>query len=291
MRTLRYYISRNIAKLLPDKLYLSIKYRTHFGYWMDWQNPKNFCEKLQWLKIYDKHPEYTQMVDKVAAKDYVAGIIGDEYIIPTLGVYNSADEIDFEKLPNQFVLKCTHDSGGVIVCKDKSKLNTTAVKKKLANGLKRTYVIQTREYPYKDVPRRIIAEQYMEEENGNELKDYKFYCFEGKAIYCQIITNRSTDETIDFYDREWNHQPFIGLRPTAHHAPTTHHAPKNYKLMLSIADKLASKIAAPFVRIDLYNISGKPYFGEITFFPFSGVGQFTPQEWNSKLGEMIHLPI
>ena len=155
---LRYHISRSIAWLLPDKLYLSIKYRTRFGYWMNWDNPKTFCEKIQWLKIYDRHPEYTKMVDKVAAKEYVASIIGKKYIIPTLAVYDSADEIDFDKLPNRFVLKCTHDSGGIIVCRDKSKLGIEAARKKLRKGLKRTYIIQNREYPYKKVPRKIIAE-------------------------------------------------------------------------------------------------------------------------------------
>lgn len=286
MRTLRYYISRNIAKLLPDKLYLSIKYRTHFGYWMDWQNPKNFCEKLQWLKIYDKHPEYTQMVDKVAAKDYVAGIIGDEYIIPTLGVYNSADEIDFEKLPNQFVLKCTHDSGGVIVCKDKSKLNTTAVKKKLANGLKRTYVIQTREYPYKDVPRRIIAEQYMEDESGHELKDYKFFCFHGEPRIIQLDFDRFTQHKKNLYTLEWELLPFSFNYPS--HPECVFPKPDGLEKMIALARILSKGI--PFVRVDLYNINGKIYFGELTFFPASGVGRFTPHEWDYKLGELIHLP-
>jgi hypothetical protein len=286
MRTLRYYISRNIAKLLPDKLYLSIKYRTHFGYWMDWQNPKTFCEKLQWLKIYDKHPEYTQMVDKVAAKDYVAGIIGDEYIIPTLGVYNSADEIDFEKLPNQFVLKCTHDSGGVIVCKDKSKLNTTAVKKKLANGLKRTYVIQTREYPYKDVPRRIIAEQYMEDESGHELKDYKFFCFHGEPRIIQLDFDRFTQHKKNLYTLEWELLPFSFNYPS--HPECVFPKPDGLEKMIALARILSKGI--PFVRVDLYNINGKIYFGELTFFPASGVGRFTPHEWDYKLGELIHLP-
>lgn len=149
--SIRYHISRNIARLLPDKLYFSIKFRTHMGYWMDWEDPQTFNEKIQWLKVYDRHPEYTKMVDKVSAKEYVAGIIGNEYIIPTLAVYNSAAEIDFDKLPNQFVLKCTHDSGGIVVCRDKSKLNLKATREILRKGLKRTYIIQNREYPYKAI--------------------------------------------------------------------------------------------------------------------------------------------
>ena len=261
------------------------------GYWNDWDSPKTFSEKLQWLKVYNKHPEYTKMVDKLAAKDYVAGIIGKEYIIPTLAVYNTVDEIDFNKLPNQFVMKCTHDSGGLVVCREKSKLNEDDVRKKMRDGLKRSYTVKNREYPYKDVPRRIIVEQYMEDENCYELKDYKFFCFGGKAEYCQVIENRSTEETIDFYDREWKHQPFIGLNPTAHHAPTAHQAPMAYEEMFEIADKLSSSIAAPFVRIDLYNINGRIYFGEITFFPASGMKKFRPDEWNYIFGDLIKLPI
>lgn len=290
MNKFRYHISRTIAKCLPDKLYLSIKFRTRLGYWMDWSKPETFGEKLQWLKIYDRHPEYTQMVDKVTAKDYAADIIGKEYIIPTLDIYNSVDEIDFNKLPNQFVLKCTHDSGGQVICKDKNKLDVENVKKKLRKGLKRTYIIQNREYPYKNVPRRIIAEKYMQNGTDSELTDYKFFCFNGKARYCQVIADRHTDETIDFYDREWKHQPFIGLQPNAHHALTLHQAPDNYEIILNLVDKLAEKIASPFVRIDFYVINSHPYFGEITFFPASGIGVFKPQEWNLKLGEMIKLP-
>ncbi len=290
MNKFRYHISRTIAKCLPDKLYLSIKFRTRLGYWMDWSKPETFGEKLQWLKIYDRHPEYTQMVDKVAAKVYAADIIGKEYIIPTLDIYNSVDEIDFNKLPNQFVLKCTHDSGGQVICKDKNKLDVENVKKKLRKGLKRTYIIQNREYPYKNVPRRIIAEKYMQNGTDSELTDYKFFCFNGKARYCQVIADRHTDETIDFYDREWKHQPFIGLQPNAHHALTLHHEPDNYEMILNLVDKLAEKIASPFVRIDFYVINCHPYFGEITFFPASGIGVFKPQEWNLKLGEMIKLP-
>ena len=143
--------------LLPDKLYLTLLFHHRLGYWMDWNNPQTYNEKLQWLKIHDRHPEYTRMVDKAAVKDFVAGIIGKEYIIPTLATYDTVDDIDFNALPSQFVLKCTHDSGGIIVCKDKSKLNVEAAKRKLRKALNRTFSLLTREYPYEDVPRRIIA--------------------------------------------------------------------------------------------------------------------------------------
>lgn len=286
---LRYHISRNIARLLPDKLYLSIKFWTRKGYWMDWKHPKTFCEKLQWLKVYDKHPEYTMMVDKLAAKDYVANIIGREYIIPTLAIFDSADDVDFDALPNQFVLKCTHDSGGLVVCRDKSKLNYNEVRKKLRKGLKRTYIIQNREYPYKNVARRIIAEQYLENSASptSPLVDYKFFCFNGEPRYCQVIQDRNTKETIDFFDMEWNHQEFIGLNPRAVHAIVCPRKPQSFETMKQIAKALSQGI--PFSRIDLYDINGKPYFGEITFFPASGMGMFTPNKYDEILGEMIQL--
>ena len=260
------------------------------GYWMDWNNPKTFCEKIQWLKIYDRHPEYTNMVDKVAAKEYVSGIIGKEYIIPTLAVYDSAEEIDFDKLPNQFVLKCTHDSGGIVVCRDKSKLDYEATRRKLRRGLKRTYVIQNREYPYKNVPRRIIAEQYLENTLSptSALVDYKFYCFDGEPKYCQVIQDRDTHETIDFFDMEWRHQEFVGLNPAAGPAAVCPQRPKSFDVMKRIAHDLSQD--KPFSRIDLYDINGKPYFGEITFFPASGMGMFTPKDWDEKLGKLIELP-
>jgi len=289
VKKLRYRISRFVAHCLPDKLYLSIKFYTKMGYWMNWKKPQTFCEKIQWLKIYNRHEEYTEMVDKYAVKKYVAQRIGQEFLIPTLGIFDNIDDIDFSKLPDKFVLKCTHDSGGLIVCRDKNKLNIEATKEKLRKGLERTYIIQNREYPYKQVPRRIIAEEYIQTDSGSDLIDYKFFCFNGRAEYCQVIANRTTDESIDFYNRNWEHQEFIGLLPTAHHAPTEHDMPKNYNKMLNIADKLASEISSPFVRIDLYNVKGKIYFGEITFFPATGIGQFRPAEWDLRLGEMIKL--
>lgn len=284
--SLRYHISRSIARLLPDKLYLSIKFRTHMGYWMDWKNPKTFNEKLQWLKIYDRHPEYTKMVDKLAAKDYVASIIGDEYIIPTLAVYNSADEIDFDALPNQFVLKCTHDSGGLVVCRDKLKLDRKAARVKLRKGLKRTYIVQNREYPYKNVPRRILAERYMEDESG-QLKDYKFFCFDGEVKIFKVDFDRFTHHRANYYDKEGQ----ILYFGEADYPPDYKREidfPANLKDMIVLAEKLAKGV--PFLRVDFYNINGKIYFGELTFFPASGLGKFTSNEWDYKFGENIHLP-
>lgn len=271
-----------------DELYLKIRYFlcTHQKLHLD--SPLTFSEKIQWLKLYNRNPEFTKMVDKFEAKEFIKELnIPNLKIIPTLGVWNKFEDIDFEKLPNQFVLKCTHDSGGLVICKDKSTFNLKTARKKINHSLQRNYYQWTREWPYKDVIPRIIAELYMEEPDNPELKDYKFFCFNGMAKYCQVIADRHSDETIDFYDRDWKHQPFIGLRPTAHHALTAHHVPTKYKQMLNIADALATRICSPFVRIDLYNINEIIYFGEITFFPFGGHGTFKPHEWNKKLGNLI----
>ena len=277
---------------LPDRLYLSWKFYLEMGKSLNLRNPQTFSEKLQWLKLYNRKPEYTVMVDKVEVKKYVAGILGEEYIIPTLGVWDDPDKIDFDALPERFVLKCNHNSGGgMYICKDKSRMNKQEVVRGLQKGLKENYYLHGREWPYKNVPRKIIAEKFMEDESGTDLKDYKFFCFNGVAKYCQVIANRSTDECIDYYDRDWNHQEFIGLSPIAHHSTVAHRSPANYKDMLRMADKIASIVKSPFVRVDFYNIKGDIYFGEITFFPLSGFGEFRPQAWNNKLGEDIHLSV
>lgn len=288
MKSPRYYISRAIASCLDDKTYLSIKFRTRFGYWMDWKNPQTYSEKLQWLKIYDRHEEYTEMVDKAAVKPYVSRLIGEEYIIPTIGVYDSPWEIDFDSLPNQFVIKCTHDSGGLVICKDKSKLDRRAACKKLARALKSTYVVQNREYPYINVPRKLIVEPLISDGSSSGLNDYKIFCFDGepKLLFVATDRNSKTEETkFDFFDLEWNHLPFTNGHPNS---SETIPCPKNFDKMIEIARKLSQGI--PQVRIDLYNCDGKIYFGEITFFHWSGMKPFKPREWDYKLGEMIKLP-
>lgn len=281
-------VIQNLGFLFPDKLYLTLLFRCKMGYWIDWKNPKTFSEKLQWLKLYNRKPEYTIMVDKYAVKEYVAKIIGEEYIIPTLGVWDTPEEINWDELPNQFVLKTTHDSGTVIVCKDKNEIDFKIVKKRLKKSLKKNYFYHGREWPYKNVKRRIIAEQYMEDRDSEDLIDYKFYCFNGEPIYCQVIRDRRSKETIDFYDADWNHMPFVGLNPIVKNGITQVVKPYNLEDMLSICRKVASQL--PFVRVDLYSIQRKVYMGEITFYPASGMGVFTPQEWNYKLGELISLP-
>lgn len=286
MMDLRYHISRAFARFLPDKLYLSIKFRSHMGYWMDWNNPQTFNEKIQWLKVYDRHPEYTKLVDKAAVKNYVASIIGEQYIIPTLAVYDSADSIDFDNLPNQFVLKCTHDSGGIVICRDKASLNKSAARTKLRKGLKRNYVIQNREYPYKNVLRRIIAEKYINDGDGNDIMDYKFFCFNGVPRFVELDFDRFTNHRRNVYDTKWNLLDLQILYPKGNDRAIP--KPQNFDVMIEIAAKIS--IGIPHVRVDLYNVNGKIYFGEMTFFHGSGMESFTPQEWDLIFGKMIKLP-
>lgn len=291
-RTLFYRVRgkfiRMAAPYLPDALYLKLLFKHRVGYKLNLDNPKTYNEKLQWLKLNDIHPEYTRMVDKVEAKKYVASIIGEEYIIPTLGVYESVDDIDFDKLPLQFVLKCTHDSGGIVVCKDKSKLDVEQAKAKLKKGWGQNYFKYNREYPYRDVKPRIIAEVYMEDEKTAELRDYKFFCFNGdvKALFIASDRMTSGEETkFDFFDAEYNHLPFTNGHPNAKVKPEK---PSRFELMKELAAKLSENM--PQVRIDFYEVNGKVYFGEITFFHWSGMTPFMPLEWDYKFGEWIKLP-
>lgn len=278
-----------LAPIIPDKLYLKWMFKLKMGYKLDLDNPQTYSEKLQWLKLHNRKLEYTQMVDKVAAKEYVANIIGNEYIIPTIGVWTSVDDIDFDKLPNQFVLKCTHDSGGIVICPDKSKLNINVAKRKLKRGLKKNYYSQNREWPYKNVVPRIIGEQYMVDESGYELKDYKWFCFDGvpKALF--IATDRGVEgeETkFDFFDADFNHLPITNGHPNANREILK---PKGFDEMKRLAAKLSA--GHPHIRVDFYDINGEIYFGELTFYHWSGTTPFEPIEWDYKFGEWINLPI
>lgn len=282
---LRKLITKCKLKLLPDKAYLSLVYYAHFGKKINLDNPKTYNEKLQWLKLYDRKPEYTRMVDKCEAKKYVADIIGEEYIIPTLGVWDDSEKIDFDALPDQFVLKTTHDSGGVIVCRDKAKLDIPAAREKLRKSLEREYFYWGREWPYKDVKPRIIAEQYMVDESGTELKDYKFFVFQGEPKMLFIATDRGIDTRFDFYDMDFNHLPFLNGHANA---VKEIHKPKSFEQMKELAAKLAGDI--PHLRVDFYDVNGHIYFGELTFFHWSGFVPFEPEEWDERLGSWITLP-
>lgn len=272
---------------LPDKQYVQLKYKLIMGKKIDLQNPQTFNEKLQWLKLYDRNHQYTQMVDKYEAKKYVASIIGEEYIIPTIGIYNSFDEIDFKKLPNKFVIKCTHDSGGLILCKNKEKLDIAKAKKKIDKCMKNNYYYKHREWPYKNVKPRIIIEKYMCTKKQKELIDYKFFCFNGNPKIILVCSERFSSNNMceTWFDDKWN---FLDIIESSHRVDKTIKKPINFSKMMEFSKKLSKDI--PFVRVDFYEINGKMYFGELTFFPASGFEKFEPEEWDYKLGEMLKLP-
>lgn len=275
---------------LPDKAYLKLLFKFKMGRRLNLKNPQTFSEKLQWLKLYDRKPEYTQLVDKYAVKDYVANILGEEYIIPTLGIWNKPEEIDWDVLPERFVLKTTYGGGssGVVICKDKNIFDRNKAITKLKRSAKQNIYRTLKEWPYKNVPKRIIAEQYIEPSPGaNDLPDYKFFCFNGEPKYCQVISGRETGKCIDFFDHDWNHQPFHEPKHYrfAEIEPTK---PKHLEKMWRAAAKLAENKA--FSRIDFYEVGDKVYFGEITFFPTSGMGGFSPVEYETIVGNMIELP-
>lgn len=273
---------------LDDKAYLSRMFRARMGYDINWENPVSFNEKLQWLKVNDRKPIYSSMVDKYEAKEYVANKIGEQYIIPTLGVWNSFEEIDFESLPNQFVLKCTHDSGGLVICRDKRNLNFSTANKRITKSLKRNFFYYGREWPYKNVKPRIIAEQYMEDTTTAELRDYKFFCFNGvaKALFIASDRQKQGEETkFDFFDMDFKHLPFTNGHPNADVLPAK---PEKFEEMRVLAEKLSQNI--PHLRVDFYEVNGRVYFGELTFSHWSGMVPFKPEEWDKNFGDWIKLP-
>lgn len=252
-------------------------------------NPKSFNEKLQWLKLYDHRPEYTIMVDKYEVRKYISEQLGEEYLIPLLGAWDSPDAIEFEKLPEQFVLKCNHNSGlGMCICKDKSKLNYCKVRKELKKGLKQDYYLTSREWPYKDVKRKIICEKFLENKNGGEILDYKIHNFNGEPKMILVCSKRFSKEGLheDFFDTDWN-KLYLG-RPNCFRTKEKIDKPKELEKMLSFSKKLSQ--GYPFMRTDFYEVDGKLYFGEITFYPASGLEKFAPEKWDNILGEWIKLP-
>lgn len=280
-------IRSGLLSNLSDEKYLKLLYWAYTGKKLNLKNPVTYNEKLQWLKLYDRKPLYTEMVDKFAAKKYVAKIIGKEYIIPTIGVWSNPRDIQFDSLPNKFVLKSTHDSGGIKIidkCQEFDKEEIISFfKKRLAHG---TYEIQ-REWPYKNVPKRIIAEEFMEDDKRKELRDYKFFCFNGKVKALFIATDRQSKRptAFDFFDADFN---WLDIRHGHPNAICKPEKPKNFELMKEIASKLS--VGFPQLRVDLYEANGKVYFGELTFFHHGGIIPFDPEEWDYKFGEWIKLP-
>lgn len=272
---------------MPDEKFVRKLYEVYLGKELNLENPQTFNEKLQWLKLYDRNPQYTKMVDKYEVKKYVADKIGEEYIIPTLGVWDKFEDIDFDALPEQFVLKCTHDSGGIVICKDKNNLDLNAAKRKIDKSLKTKFFYIGREWPYKDVKPRIIAEKYMEDKETEELRDYKFFCFDGEAKVMFTATerqNKSTETKFDFFDMNYEHLPFTNGHPNADVIPQK---PEMFDKMRELAEALSAGMRQ--IRVDFYEVNGQIYFGELTFFHWGGLVPFVPEEWDYKMGEMINL--
>ena len=281
------FAGRGLLGQMPAEKFLKRLYRIRMGREPDLETPETYTEKLQWLKLYDHRPEYTVMVDKFEVKQYVAEKIGPEYVIPLLGVWERAEDIDFDALPQRFVLKTTHDSGSYVVCKDKSKLDIPAARARMAKFLKRKYYDCNREWPYKNVKPRIIAEQYMEDSRSGELRDYKFFTFGGvpKVLYIAQGRGRGEPTVADFFDMEFNHLPFTIDHDMAQVPPEK---PENFALMQELAAKLSE--GTPQLRVDFYEVDGKVYFGEMTFFHCSGTEAFHPESWDRKFGDWVVLP-
>lgn len=282
---LQFCAARGLTNWMSDKMFIKLSYKYNMGKKLNLENPQTYNEKLQWLKLYDRNPKYTDMVDKYKVREYVSERIGEEHLIPLLGVWDDPKDIDFSKLPDQFVLKCNHDSGGIVICKDKSQLDIPGSVKFLQKQLRRNFFYRAREWPYKNIVRKVIAEQYMVDESGYELKDYKFFCFDGVCKFAFIATDRGIDTRFDFFDKDFNHIP---VKNGHENADKPLLKPATWEKMIQLAEKLSQGI--PQVRVDLYDVFGQIYFGEMTFFHYGGKKPFKPEEWDYKFGEYIKLP-
>lgn len=278
---------RKLSRLIPDRIYLQIVYFRHFKKFIDFDNPKTFNEKIQWLKLNYRKEEYTNLVDKYRVKQYITKLIGEEYVIPTLGVWKNVDDIDFKSLPEKFVLKCNNDSGGIVICKNKKDFDEVKAKSFLKERLKNNGYWYGREWPYKNVKPCIIAEKYMEDSISKDLKDYKFFCFNGSMEFFDIDIDRFIEHRSNYYDRNGNFLPF-GKTYCPPDYTKKIEMPKNLDKMIELAETISHNTVLS--RIDFYEIDGQVYFGEITFYPCSGFSPFTDEKWDYKLGDMIDLP-
>lgn len=276
-------ILKRMSRIVPDQAYLRIKYYFRTGKHLHLKNPGTYTEKLQWLKLYDRRPLYTTLVDKYEVKAYVAERLGEAHVIPLVGVWDNVEDIPFDDLPNQFVMKCTHDSGGLQICKDKSCFDFEAAKKKIREVLKSNYYWMSREWPYKNVKPRVIVEKYIEDSKTGETRDYKFFTFNGEPKVMYIATGRGTGETFgDFFDMEFTH---LDLDIDHRNAPICPEKPECFEEMKRAAEVLAQGI--PQVRVDFYEVDGQFYFGEMTFFHCGGFMNFKPEQWNQKFGDWV----
>ena len=278
---------KNLGFMIPDKPYIQLRFRFNLGYWPNLKNPKTFNEKLNWLKLYNRKRMYTNMVDKKAVKVIIANLIGEEYIIPTIGMWDSPNDINWDALPNQFVLKTTHGGGGcgVVVCSNKDIFDKSKAISKLIDSMKSDIYSELREWPYKNVEKKIIAEAFLDTK-GKELNDYKFFCFNGKVHCFKVDFGRFVEHHANYYATDGSLLPF-GEKVCTPDPLYEVSMPENLQEMIAIAEKISN--GHPFLRVDLYNLDGKIYFGETTFFPAGGIGQFTDKAWDLKLGELINI--
>lgn len=284
------YIWRKISKVgmlnfLSDKTFVKLEYRIKMGDKLNLDSPQTYNEKLQWLKLYDHNPLYVELVDKYEVRKQVENIIGKDYLIPIYGVYKNYNEINFEDLPNQFVLKPTHTSGDVFICKDKKLLNYNKLENEVNSWMKKNYFDYHREWPYKNIEPRIICEKYMSEKDNDRIKDYKFFCFNGRSELMFVASDRGVNTKFDFYDMKFNHLDLSQHYPKSE-TPMT--KPGKFEEMIMLSEKLAKDL--PHVRIDLYSINEKIYFGEFTFYHFSGFESFEPDSFDLKLGSLLNMP-
>lgn len=279
--------NNHVLNILSDKQYTKLKYRLKMGRALNLRNPRAFTEKLNWLKLYDHNPIYVPLVDKWEVTKYVEQTIGGEYCIKKLGLWSSFDEIDFSKLPNQFVLKCTNDSGGIVICRDKSKLDTEDARRILERSLKTNYYWHNREWPYKEVKPRILAEEYLVDESGDGLQDYKFFCFDGEPQFMFIATGRASHQTcFDFFDMDFN---WIPVKQHYPNAVVTPRKPEQFETMKQLARQLSKDFK--HVRVDFFAVGDRVYFGELTFTHFGGFERFEPESYDYKFGEYLQLDI
>lgn len=283
-------MNNNVSKILgiiPDSIYLRMRYYMHTRKHLNLRKPKRFNEKLQWLKLYYRNPEHTVMVDKYLVREHIKKTIGEQYLIPLLGVWDNVEDIDFDALPDKFVIKCNHNSGdGMYICKDKSQMDVEKVKADLKKGLEQDYYLCDREWPYKNVPRKIVAEQYLDDGSGRGINDYKVFNFNGEPYVIQVDFDRFIDHKKNIYTTDWKLCDFSFNYPA--HPEIEIPRPETLEEMLELSKKLSA--GHPYMRTDFYSVGGKLYFGELTFFPASGYGAFDPDSMDFELGDRIILP-
>lgn len=277
---------RGLLNILTDRAYLKLRYQLKFNKPLNLKEPKTFNEKLQWIKLYDRNPIYSTMVDKLACKKIVADRIGEKYVIPVVGgPWETFDEIDFDKLPNQFVLKTNHDSGGVILCRDKATFDKEKARTFLNNHLAKNYYYSGREWPYKNITPHIFAEMFLDDNSGDAIYDYKFFCFDGVPKIMYLSRDKSDDPRTDFFDMEYRH---LDMQMRDPHSDIPPEKPEKFEEMKRVAAEVSKGI--PHVRVDFYMIGDKLYVGETTFFHCGGFVEVKPEQWNITMGDWITLP-